>query len=224
MKTPVKRLGRRSTDVAGPAAGDLAKIALELFADRHFTSVTIKDIGRAANVSSAMIYYHFKDKNALFNAAISSAIDDALQLFADHCDKDLHDSAMSATNAWIEVRVALQERLGNVFKISRDCRGQEFAEARKAVRRYYRQESKLLQEIIRTGIASGEFRGVEPSVAATMISCFFDGVLPRVDMLKEFDLPKAVEEFKRTLCLRLGYRPLLATVSPRGISIIRKLA
>lgn len=210
------KLGRRAADTAGPGADDLARIALDLFAERHFASVTIKDIGSAANVNSAMIYYHYKDKLALFNAAIDSAMDEAFQLFADHCHNEKHENAVSAIEAWLDVHVKLHKRLRNVIKISLDCTGPEFSEARSSIRRFYAHESKILQEIIRDGIASGHFRRVEPAVIATMISAFLDGVLARSLMLKDFDMFKAVEEFKRTLWLHLGYHAAQARVSSRS--------
>jgi len=200
------KLGRRAAKTAGPGADELARIALDLFAERHFASVTIKDIGNAANVNSAMIYYHYTDKLALFNAAIDSAIDEAFQFFAIHCHNEHHENAVSAINAWIDVHVALHKRLRNVIKISLDCSGPEFTEARSSIRRFYSHENKMLQEIIRDGI-NGEifFRNVDPSVTATMVSAFLDGVLARSLILRDFDMPKTVEEFKRALWLQLGY-------------------
>ncbi|CFX03369.1 conserved protein of unknown function [Candidatus Filomicrobium marinum] len=200
------KLGRRKASTAGPGADDLARIALDLFAERHFSSVTIKDIGNAADLNSAMIYYHYKDKMALFNAAIDSAIDEAFRLFGDHVDNEKHDNAVSAINAWFDVHVTLNRRLRNMVKISLDCSGPEFAEARRSIKRFYRHENEILQEIIRDGIESGVFRDVEPFVIATMISAFLDGVLARSLILRDFDMLKTVEEFKRALWLHLGCR------------------
>jgi AcrR family transcriptional regulator len=218
------KLGRRAAETAGPGADDLARIALDLFAERHFASVTIKDIGSAANVNSAMIYYHYKDKLALFNAAIDSAMNEAFRLFADHCHNDKHDNAVSAIEAWLDVHVRLHKRLRNVIKISLDCTGPEFSDARSSIRRFYAHESKILQEIIRDGIASGYFRRVEPSIIATMISAFLDGVLARSLILKDFDILKTVKEFKLTLWLHLGYRPAQARASSRNSATARKSA
>ena len=199
------KLGRRRANTAGPGAEDLARIALDLFARRHFSSVTIKDIGHAADVNSAMIYYHYKDKLALFNAAINSAIDEAFQHFSEHCDNEKHDNAVSAINEWFNVHVTLHKRLRNVIKISLDCSGPEFAEARSAIKRFYNHENEILQKFIRDGIRTGIFRDVEPAIIATMISAFLDGVLARSLILKDFDMLKTVEEFKRTLWQHLGY-------------------
>lgn len=203
------KLGRRRANTAGPGAEDLARIALDLFARRHFSSVTIKDIGKAADVNSAMIYYHYKDKLALFNASINNAINEAFQHFAEHCDNEKHDNAVSAINEWFNVHVTLHKRLRDVVKISLDCSGPEFSEARNAIKRFYNHENEILQKFIRDGIQTGIFRDGEPAIIATMISAFLDGVLARSLILKDFDMLGTVEEFKRILWQHLGYEPAI---------------
>ena len=67
-----------------------------LFADRDFGSVSIRDIGKAAGVNSAMIYYHFRNKRDLYRAAIESAVDEAFELFAEHCNAERHETPAEA--------------------------------------------------------------------------------------------------------------------------------
>src|SRR5262249_28398758 len=155
------------------------RIALDLFAERHFASVTIKDIGRAAQVNSAMIYYYYEDKADLFRAAIESAIDEAFNLFAEHCNNEKHENAAKAISAWFDVRVTLHKRLGNVIKISLDCKGivGNMPEANEPIKRFYRHEKEILQNLIQNGIETGIFREVDPVPVATMISTMLDGVL-----------------------------------------------
>jgi AcrR family transcriptional regulator len=218
------KLGRRAAGVAGPDADELARIALDLFAERHYSTVTIKDIGKAANVNSAMIYYHYQDKLALFNAAIDSAMNEAFQHFDEYLHDDKHENAVSAINAWFDVHVALYKRLRNVIKISLDCSGPEFADARHSIKRFYSHEKKILGDIITDGIEADIFRKVDVSVVCTMISAFLDGILARSLILKDFDMLKTVEEFKRTLWLHLGYRPVPVRNSPRSNTVDRRSA
>jgi DNA-binding transcriptional regulator YbjK len=53
---------------------ELAAVALDLFAERNFAAVTIKDIASALGVNTALIYYYFDSKEDLFRAAIESAL------------------------------------------------------------------------------------------------------------------------------------------------------
>jgi len=199
------RLGRRMIDEARPGAADLARIALELFAERHFSLVTIRDIGRAAGVNSAMIYYYYKDKEALFRAAIENAIDEAFLLFAEHSESQNYDNAADAIRAWFDVHVALSKPLGNVIKISMDCKGlvNVMPDIHEPIRRFYRHEGEILQKFIRSGIEKGTFRDVDPALMATMISTSLDGILARSNILPDFEMLEIVAEFKQAICLHL---------------------
>lgn len=205
--TPHSKLGRRTSELSGPGADELARIALDLFAERHFASVTIKDIGRAAHVNSAMIYYHYKNKEDLFRAAIESAIDEAFRLFAKHCDSRKHENAADVISAWFDIHVRLHKQLRNVVKISLDCSG--FAgsvpEANQMIEGFYRHESEILQKIVREGIETGLFKKIDPATVATIVSTSLDGILARSLILKDFDMHKTVEHFKQVLWIYLGY-------------------
>ena len=48
--------------------------SLDLFAERNFASVTIKDIAKALNVNTALIYYYFDGQTDLFRATIEYAV------------------------------------------------------------------------------------------------------------------------------------------------------
>lgn len=210
------RPGRRTANRHRPGPDELARIALDLFAERHFASVTIKDIGRAANVNSAMIYYYYQDKEHLFRAAIESAIDEAFDLFAKHCSSEVHEDPAETILAWFDTAVALYKQLRNVVKISVDCKGVvgKVPGGMEPIKRFYRHENELLQDLIRKGIDAGLFHKVDPSVVATMISTILDGVLARSIFLKDFQMVETVEEFKRSIMLYLGYSPLKAKPPP----------
>lgn len=180
---------------------ELARIALRLFSERHFSSVSIRDIGRAANVNSAMIYYHFKDKRDLFRTAIETTTDDAFALFEKRCNSAIHDDAADAINRWLDVHVALSGELRKLFKITVDCKGLV-----EPIKQYYRRESQILQNVIREGVAQQIFRRFDPLLVAIMISITLDGIMARSLFIEEFDIDGTILEFKKALCKHLGYR------------------
>ena len=204
------KLGRRSSDMPGPSAEDLARIALDLFAERHYASVTIKDISRAAKVNSAMIYYYFEDKEDLFRAAIETAIDEAFDLFDSHRDSNKHGNPADAIGDWLNIHVALSRQLRNVVKISMDCKGVigNLPEGQEPIKRFYSHEDEILQKIIRDGIQQGIFRKVDPAIVATMISTMLDGVMARSLIFEDFDMLTTVREIEQALMLHLGYKVL----------------
>jgi AcrR family transcriptional regulator len=203
-----KGAGRRSLDTFSPSKDHLAAIALDLFADRHFGSVSIRDIGEAAQINSSMIYYHFKDKNDLYRAAIESAIDEAFDLFGEHCNTEKHETPAEAISAWFDVHVKLYKRLRNVIKISLDCKGvvHGVPDAKQPIKRFYRHEKAILGSLVRDGIQTGLFRkDVDPSTVATMVSTMLDGMLARSIFLRDFNIHETVEAFKKATLLYLGH-------------------
>ena len=209
-----------------PSADYLAKVALDLFAERHYASVTIKDIGRAAHANSAMIYYYYKDKEDLFRAALDFAVDKAFQLFSDHCNSDKHDNPADAISAWFDVHVALYKQLRAVLKISVDCKGLvgSVPKADEPIQRFYRHENEILRNLVREGIEGGMFKEVNPAIVATMISTMLDGVLVRSIYLEAFEIHKTVQGFKQSILQYLGYRepPAKAVQSSKKVGNGRK--
>ena len=201
-----QRSGRRPSSEPRLSAGDLARIALNLFAERHYSSVTIKEIGRAAGVNSAMIYYYYKNKEELFVSAIQNAIDEAFQLFEEHCQIDDHENALSAIESWFDIHVILHRRLRNVVKISLDANSLSNVNpaALASIKEFYSHENAILQGFIRRGMETGLFREVEPAQVATMISTSLDGIMAHSLILDDFDMQGTVEEFKNALACRLG--------------------
>lgn len=204
--SPEPKLGRRASTEHRLSSGDLARIALDLFAERHYASVSIKEIGRAAGVNPAMIYYHFRSKEKLFAAALQNAIDEAFQLFEQHCRIDDHEDAMAAIAAWFDIHMILHKRLRNVVKISLDANSLSNVspEAIASIKHFYSHENEVLQGFIRRGMDAGLFQPVDPVRIATMISTSLDGVMARSLILEDFDMIGTVDEFKRLIALRLG--------------------
>jgi AcrR family transcriptional regulator len=70
--------GRRSrsepTGESGETRRRLLETAAELFADRGFDGVTIREICRAASANLAAVNYHFGDKLALYSEVVRIAI------------------------------------------------------------------------------------------------------------------------------------------------------
>jgi len=171
--------------------------------------VSIRDIAKAAKLNSAMLYYQFKDKEDLYRAAIDTAIDEAFQLFEEHCNTEKHENPAEAISAWFDVHVKLYKQLRNVIKISLDCKGvvAGVPDSRQPIKRFYRHERAILEELVRNGIRSGLFRkDVDPSTVATMGSTMLDGVLARSIFLKDFNMYETVEAFKQAILLYLHFR------------------
>ncbi|HZL06692.1 MAG TPA: TetR/AcrR family transcriptional regulator [Coriobacteriia bacterium] len=59
----------------GSSARDrILTIATALFAERGFGSVSVADIAQASGISTGLIYYHFADKQALYDTSIRESV------------------------------------------------------------------------------------------------------------------------------------------------------
>lgn len=195
------RAGRRSSGDRRPDAEEIAKVALDLFAERHFSVVTIRDIGRAAGVNSAMIYYYFEDKNELFRAAIENAIQEAFLLFAKHREMGAYSDASDAIRAWFDVHMILHRKLGNVIKIGIDCNcfKDTLPNIMDPIRNFYVEERRILLDIFARHDDTKNLSNIEQTTLATLISTSLDGILTRSLLLDDFDMIDAAREFERLI-------------------------
>ncbi len=172
-------------------------VALDLFAERNFASVTIKDIAAALGVNSALLYYYFDDKTDLFRATIEFAVriafDNMAKFETDRADPE------RLVKAWLDNHVERYDEIHRFVKIALDFRsGHERNSAIEAtIASFYARERRLLSGLIRQGIREGRFRPVNAGRMAQFISTHLDGCMVRAVVLPDFDLAAAVGDLGR---------------------------
>jgi AcrR family transcriptional regulator len=179
--------------------------ALDLFAERNFASVTIKDIAKALNVNTALIYYYFDSKTDLFRATIEYAAARAFENVRALDDKSADPPTIIA--AWLANHVNKYAEIHRFVKIALDFRGAHEGDPdiANAIENFYVEERKLLSKIIREGIKQGLFKPIDPNRMAQFISTFLDGCMVRAVILPDFDLKGAVRDLHRRVLDMLGY-------------------
>ena len=201
LRSKPAKLGRRVAKDSGPGAEEIASIALDLFAERHYSLVTIRDIGRAAGVNSAMIYYHFKDKNELFRAAISNAVREAFALFSQHQEMGSYLDIKDALHSWFQIHMLLHGKLRNVIKIGIDskCLENDVPDIMEPIRYFYVEERRILGDIFAEHTETRNLSEARRALLSTVISTSLDGILTRSMLLEDFDMKEAADEFRRMI-------------------------
>jgi AcrR family transcriptional regulator len=179
--------------------------ALNLFAERNFASVTIKDIARALDVNTALLYYYFDSKTDLFRATIERAVAHAFEHVRAVVDQSEDPAKVIA--AWLESHLNKFGEIHRFVKIALDFRSAHECDPNiaSAIERFYEEERKLLSKVVREGIKQGLFSSVDPGRMAQFISTYLDGCMVRSVIVPDFDLEGAVDELHCRVLQMLGY-------------------
>jgi TetR/AcrR family transcriptional regulator, upper aerobic nicotinate degradation pathway regulator len=162
--------------------------ALDLFARENYASVTTRDIAAACGVNVALIYYYFKNKDGLFRAVIKHAIDHAYSTYRSRT-RDIRDPVQGLVE-WFQVNLDQFTQLKKMAQIcvAYNSAGRKTPEVDALIKDIYVREQRLLFNCVKLGVASGDFRKVDPKDAATFISnhldglCFVSMTRPKTDM------------------------------------------
>jgi TetR/AcrR family transcriptional regulator len=164
MKAPAvaHRLGTRGRPEESRAA--ILKAAVAEFAELGIAGARTDAIARAAHVNKALLYYYFKDKDALYEAVL------------DHVFSGLRARVMPVLESKLPPRQKMLEYLGAYFDyIAANPRfprvvqgewlragGKGSAPMQRVAKEYFAPIFGRLAEVLREGIAAGEFRAVNP--------------------------------------------------------------
>ena len=179
--------------------------SLDLFAERNFASVTIKDIAKALGVNPALIYYYFDSKTDLFRATIERAVASAFENVRALENKSADPATIIA--AWLANHVNKYDEIHRFVKIALDFRSSHDGDPAiaEAIEAFYVEERRLLSKVIRDGVRQRMFKPVHPGRLAQFISTHLDGCMVRSVILSDFDLKGAVRDLHRRVLDMLGY-------------------
>src|SRR4051812_24945679 len=148
--------------------------ALEVFGERGLSAARLDDIARRAGVSKGTIYLYFPNKEELFREMILHIVVGQLEA----AERAVSASTASATETLIDFMRGYWARIrgpqfGPLFRLIH-AEIHNFPD----LARFYGEEvvtrsQRLIAGLIERGIESGEFRRMDPLVAARMLSAMF---------------------------------------------------
>ena len=156
-----RRLGSRGQPEETRAA--ILQAAIQEFAQEGMAGARTDKIAHAARVNKALLYYYFKDKETLYGAALDYAFGQQGSYMLEVLGRELPP------------RRKILTYVGEYFDfmashpLNRDLAQREMMRAghgsvhfQRIAKRYFHPLFARLGELIRTGIAAGDFRPVDP--------------------------------------------------------------
>jgi TetR/AcrR family transcriptional regulator len=184
------KLGTRGKPLESRAA--ILKAAVTEFAENGIAGARTDAIAHAAHVNKALLYYYFKDKDALYEAVL------------DHVFGGLRERLIPVLESNLPPRQKMLAYLGAYFDyISANPRfprvvqgewvrsGAGAARMKRVAKKYFRPIFERLAGVLQDGIKAGEFRAVNPidflpSIAAVIV--FYFTAAPLMKTLTKMDL------------------------------------
>ncbi len=143
--------------------------AERLFAERGFARTTIKDIGRAAGVNSALLYYYFADKERLYRAVLERLVGRLVARTSSRLEAT--GSPRARLQAFVEAQAEVLIANPNFPRlIVRELAESDAVHAVEQIQHIAATSFRLLCDLVREGQREGVFRkGVDARFASISI-------------------------------------------------------
>lgn len=166
----------------------ILKAAKKIFSERGYKGASMRMIAKAADISLGGLYLYFRNKEDLYATLVSSRLDDLTER-TEKALKGIEDPA-EAIRAFISMRVKYARRHREMILVL--GREQTLTFGLTAKRKFFRDQRRIIEEIVRRGIESGSFRRCDPKEVARIVICLLRGYI--VSMIMEPDATFSPEE------------------------------
>lgn len=138
--------------------------AIKLFAKKGFDGTSMREIAERAGVTKPMIYYHYKDKEALYFSLLDDYMSKFIKKVMDTLSLAL--SPQEKIQSFVKLYVKHLKKNRNIFKIiNREITGSR-KNVDKLTDNYFSKIHSGLAKVIDDGIKEGSFKAVNPHATA----------------------------------------------------------
>lgn len=184
------RLGTRGQPEESRAA--ILKAAIKEFAEHGIAGARTDAIAQAAHVNKALLYYYFRDKEAIYEAVLERVFSGLRDTVVPTLDGDAppRQKLLNYLGAYFDY-IAANPRFPRVVQGEWIRTGSERTpQMQRIAKEYFRPIYQKLGELLRQGIAAGEFRPVDPmhfipSMVAVIV--FYFSAAPVIKSLMKID-------------------------------------
>ena len=150
--------------------------AREVFAEKGFKSVTMKDIVEACEISRGGLYLYFDSTEQIFLEILKMESQESDDVFTGHISED--DTAADILTLFLkEQKKELLQKTNNLtVAVYEYFFANKSADKNNMLRKQFDAGVKVLEKLIEAGIASGEFYCENPKGAAANIMYVLEGM------------------------------------------------
>jgi AcrR family transcriptional regulator len=163
--------------------------AIQMFSRYGYKGTSMRMIAKAADISIGGLYLYFRNKEDLYTTLISNRLDD-LTAETKRTLKDIQDPA-EAMRTFIAMRIEYAKKHRELILVLGKEQG--FTFGLRAKKKFFRDQRRVIEEIVQKGIRSGRFRDCNKEEVAKIIVCAFRGFI--LSIIVEPDALFAPEEF-----------------------------
>jgi len=175
--------------------------ALGLFGTSHFSIVTMRDIAGACDINVALLYHYFKSKDHLIQSVLENAI---TQITSDYqARRAAHaDDFLGDIGAWLQTHTHMAPSLmTRMVKLMADYAAlkTQDPELDALVQGFYSFERELIVATLNAGIATGQYRAIDPAKAARLIGLHLDGIFHAAESRGENRIGEDIKDLRDLL-------------------------
>ena len=178
----------------------ILEAATRRFAHFGMAKTTMSEIAKDLNLSKALLYYYFPDKNSLYSAVFEYVIDKMIEDIEDVIAKggDFEEIMMYS----IDMRVKIINQYYNLFEYTMKMVKELPDELEQVFKESYLREVEIIEKILKIGIDAGEIQVEDINETARILLYSLFGM--RMGILKDMKnmLFPTKEEFDHILSLQ----------------------
>lgn len=165
---------RRGAGVESAEARErLLRAAQQLFADKGFAATRVQEITDAAGVNKALLYYYFEDKHSIYVALVEEAIADFEAMLQGALDSP--GTYADRLGEFVRQHVLLIRRCPERLRMIQRSQATGEVENVGELKRRFKENLVRIEAFIAEGIEAGEFREIDPRMAAFSILALNSG-------------------------------------------------
>jgi len=164
--------------------------AARLFARNGFNNTSMAELSAVTGAAGGTIFYHFKNKEALFLAILADVKEKILADSSRHFDGRQYETGLEMLEGVIAFYFDLAEKMADRFLLLHRHDPYRMAEANPVCREHleaiYNCIVDIFERAVRRGQKDGTIRKLSPRKAALIVFSMVDGIV-RLDTFKLYD-------------------------------------